>query len=370
MPMPTYKEWIDGTAKTFHSRGDKLKELDAALAIYLGKDNVAGVKTTKTLLTVITKLDEWKNYNQARDWTQSIRERKGMVTQLETALNEVRSKTGLVSAIGGGVNVPKNLGALLASNAKQRESAFDQNIRSCVVPTHQKQVYPVGAYPSEVPAGSGNWVGNTAPKTVDFNWDSKFDLVLRRKTLEVIVRIKPKVANVVVGGKFQQTWKTHIQSTWKGASFRSGDETYSVEFNLQFVDESYPGDSFTVEVASVPPPPIPVNWRAAEQQRSRAVVGGDVGTPHMGQWGGTDAAVISHEFGHMLGLPDEYYTTEWNNTALNGAMYNQVPFTTNSIMNNTGKEGRIFPRHFETVKRQFEIWQGLQAHSVEVILVG
>jgi hypothetical protein len=350
MTMPTYDEWISGTAKSMHSRGSQLKELDAALKVYVGDKKTAADRSTANLRTLEAKLNQWKSYNQNRDWTASIRERKGMVSQLEAAIQEAKGKVGLVSALGQGPFVPKQIASMAASEARRREDAFDQNTTHCQVPTHQRLVYPSGAQ--------------------DFNWTAKFELTLRRKQLDVTVRIKPKAANAIADGGFKNTWKTHIQSGWTGAKFKHGTDIYDVKFVLTFVDDAYVGDVYTVDVAHVPPPPQAATWREAEQRRTETVVGQNVGTPHMGQWGATDAAVINHEFGHMLGLPDEYYTTEWNHQPIDGSVYNQDPFTTDSIMNNTGKEGRIFVRHYDTVKRQFELWQGFQLNSVEVILKG
>jgi hypothetical protein len=350
--MPTYKEWIDGTKVWYAKRSKLLTKVDEALAAYVG-DPKSGIKAGKTKEN-FTRLDsavkEWQRSKE--NWESSIRNTGGMVQTLIDAIRLERvGMIGGVSSIGGGGPfVPVALAASVAREARTKETLISQNSAQFSIPTHQRLVYSTGAQ--------------------DFDWNAVFELTLRRTQVTCTVRIKPTVAGTIVGGRFQSTWKTHLQSAWKGAKLRAGDNYYDLLFDLQFVGDDYAGECYEVEVANPPPPPAAATWQEREQRRTAAVVGQDVGTPHMGQWGGEDAAVIAHEFGHMLGLPDEYLTTQWNHAAVPGKIYNQQPFTTDSLMNNTGKEGRIHQRHYETVRRCFEQWQGLTPNSVEVILKG
>jgi uncharacterized protein RhaS with RHS repeats len=50
-------------------------------------------------------------------------------------------------------------------------------------------------------------------------------------------------------------------------------------------------------------------------------------TVNMGQWGTSDPANVAHEFGHMLGLKDEYYT-------IDGAKYGEPYQKGGNVMNN------------------------------------
>ena len=90
------------------------------------------------------------------------------------------------------------------------------------------------------------------------------------------------------------------------------------------------------------------------------------GTPHIGEWGDKDREAVQHEFGHAIGLPDEYLTTNYWLTDPGGAdfvevpldlaIYNLAPFSSNSLMNNTmSRSGsKLFSRHFDLLAKDFE----------------
>jgi hypothetical protein len=79
------------------------------------------------------------------------------------------------------------------------------------------------------------------------------------------------------------------------------------------------------------------------------------GTPNMLEWGADDSEAVPHEFGHTIGLPDEYLTTQYNGVAVDAAIYNQPPFGTKSIMNNTvsSRGSTLYPRHFSLIATDF-----------------
>ena len=79
------------------------------------------------------------------------------------------------------------------------------------------------------------------------------------------------------------------------------------------------------------------------------------GTPNMLEWGADDSEAVPHEFGHTIGLPDEYLTTQYNGVAVDAAIYNQPPFGTKSIMNNTvsSRGSTLYPRHFSLIASDF-----------------
>jgi hypothetical protein len=88
------------------------------------------------------------------------------------------------------------------------------------------------------------------------------------------------------------------------------------------------------------------------------------GTPNLGVWGDADAEAVQHEFGHAIGLPDEYDITEfatsadgttWTDVPISAAVYDRPAFTTKSLMNNTmSREARVHPRHFMLLMKDFE----------------
>ncbi len=80
------------------------------------------------------------------------------------------------------------------------------------------------------------------------------------------------------------------------------------------------------------------------------------GTPDMLNWGAQDSEAVPHEFGHTIGLPDEYDTTQYNGVAVDAAIYDQPPFSTKSIMNNTvsNRGSTLYPRHFALIAADFK----------------
>ena len=79
------------------------------------------------------------------------------------------------------------------------------------------------------------------------------------------------------------------------------------------------------------------------------------GTPDMLNWGANDSEAVPHEFGHTIGLPDEYNVTKYNGVAVDGAIYGQDGFTTKSIMNNTvsSRGSTLYARHFTLIAADF-----------------
>lgn len=79
------------------------------------------------------------------------------------------------------------------------------------------------------------------------------------------------------------------------------------------------------------------------------------GTPNMLEWGADDSEAVPHEFGHTIGLPDEYDTTQYNGNPVDSAIYGQPGFTTKSIMNNTvsSRGSTLYPRHFDLIATDF-----------------
>jgi hypothetical protein len=80
------------------------------------------------------------------------------------------------------------------------------------------------------------------------------------------------------------------------------------------------------------------------------------GTPDMLTWGDKDKEAVVHEFGHTIGLPDEYNVTQYNGANVDASIYNQAPFSTKSIMNNTvsSRGSTLYARHFKLIATDFK----------------
>ena len=82
-------------------------------------------------------------------------------------------------------------------------------------------------------------------------------------------------------------------------------------------------------------------------------------------FGEYDRKTINHEFGHMIGNPDEYMVTSISNTGQewDAKIHDLPPFSSDSIMNNPLK-GKIEARHFACVLREYNRWQNAEATLV------
>ncbi|MDR3443677.1 MULTISPECIES: immune inhibitor A domain-containing protein [unclassified Dyella] len=79
------------------------------------------------------------------------------------------------------------------------------------------------------------------------------------------------------------------------------------------------------------------------------------GTPNMLEWGAKDSEAVPHEFGHTIGLPDEYDTTRYNGNPVDATIYGQPGFSTKSIMNNTvsNRGSTLYARHFDLIANDY-----------------
>ena len=239
-------------------------------------------------------------------------------------------------------------------------------------------------------------------------WHSVFQLTDLPESLVVTVRISTSHGGLDPSAKTDATrasaaesrWKTGIEASWNGAVLivpgPAGKISQKViSFELEWVAPGAAGKHWDLaSVAStLPPPPEPYptippgtpyeerrKIEKAYEERLRPFKATQVdveynvhGTDHMTLWGREDPGAYIHEFGHMIGCPDEYYTVKWNDQDV-PAFYAQKAFTHDSIMNNTNGAGaakpgmRIYPRHYDVVRRAYEYWKGLSEDSTHVIV--
>ena len=98
------------------------------------------------------------------------------------------------------------------------------------------------------------------------------------------------------------------------------------------------------------------NWERDERARMMDT------TVNRGTFGEYDRKAICHEFGHMIGCPDEYTVTAISNTGQtwDPDIHDLPSFSSDSIMNNPIK-GKIEVRHFACVLREYNRWQNAEA---------
>jgi hypothetical protein len=83
--IPSYDQWMKDTSAFGRSRSDWLKKVDEALQLYTRSPSDSNRAALKKAL------DRWRfdQSSQGKDWKSSVRNQKGLVTQLHRALNDL-----------------------------------------------------------------------------------------------------------------------------------------------------------------------------------------------------------------------------------------------------------------------------------------
>jgi len=208
---------------------------------------------------------------------------------------------------------------------------------------------------SHAPAAFNAWNGN-------FNWRSKWRLRLTSTptpSLEVVL-------------KLQTTASAAVKRAWAEAILKKWDNKFSfcvlknpmpagAAGNARY-GEAYP---IRIRIMWTDPPITPDYTIAANaagaNEGGRAGLGG---TTSMTGWGTADTVDITHEFGHILGCPEEYFTTNGVDWA---AQFGGVGFRAarGGIMNNPA--GPVLKRNFDFVRGQAATLRGVAVGQTEVV---
>ncbi|WP_126247600.1 eCIS core domain-containing protein [Chitinophaga rhizosphaerae] len=199
---------------------------------------------------------------------------------------------------------------------------------------------------SGAPAAYAAWNGT-------FSWTSKFNIVLDalRGRANLIMRLHSTATPAV-----QRAWAAAIESRWSNHMYlriqpvhsRLGPCKMPIHVDIQWqrraADAHY----------SINP------QGAGGTTGGRAGVGG---TSSMTDWGTADRTDITHEFGHMIGNAEEYFTTNGTNYATGGRRgFRDVG---GGIMNNPAEAARL--RHFNLFREQVAIMLRIPQSNVTVI---
>ena len=138
---------------------------------------------------------------------------------------------------------------------------------------------------SNAPAGSEAWNGT-------YGWRARFRLRIDEASCRVRIEVRVRVTGTMTAAQ-QSAWESAIQNAWSNlfklcrAGTRCCAEGLTIVADIQFVT-------------------------SGEHQ----VVAGGPTTTNMGNWGASDTIDVRHEFGHMLGNLDEYFTVNGTNWGL------------------------------------------------------
>lgn len=193
---------------------------------------------------------------------------------------------------------------------------------------------------SNAPARYARWNGT-------YGWQSKFTLEVKRSNCCAEVTVKVKVTGPATAAH-KAAWKSAIESKWNNkAKLACPDSActtacpngYRIAIKLEYVES---GEHY----------PVRANNPGATEG-GRAGLGG---TTSMTGWGVDDTVDVTHEFGHMLGAPEEYFTTNGVDYT-EGGTKNGFRDPGAGIMNNPS--GNPLPRNFDHIRRQVASATGL-----------
>jgi len=201
---------------------------------------------------------------------------------------------------------------------------------------------------SNAPAGASDW-----NKT--FNWNAKFQVVynLSSKRITIVSRLYSTASDAIKTG-----WKNAIESKWGKGQFNlevwQGCEpkVFPIDVDIQWVND--PAKAHYTITPNAP----------GATQNGRAGVGGTTG---MTGWGTADTTDVPHEYGHMLGNAEEYFTTNGVDYTYGGT---RSGFRDRGagIMNNPSESP--FPRHYELVRTGFANMMPYALDRVRVVQNG
>jgi hypothetical protein len=191
--------------------------------------------------------------------------------------------------------------------------------------------------------------------------------------------------NAGVNDEDRRAWKTHIGQAWSNThcfegTIQGAKRSWALRFELNFVNNTTPANKrYDVTVHPAPAPALATFGQdflnraatvAGVAERREVTDHRHQHTLDLGNWGKGDNVAVVHEFGHMLGCPDEYDLHSFNGGAHGvayDASWNQSGYATDSIMNNPMSEAKIYPRHLDYVRHVFEAWQGFPRDSLAAV---
>ena len=165
-----------------------------------------------------------------------------------------------------------------------------------------------------------------------YSWHARFHLSVDEANCRITVTVRVRISGNITQAQ-RSAWETAIENTWcnlfklccKCCCCSSG---YTIVTDIQLVNNN-------------------------EHQ----VVNVGATTTNMRNWSPNDTTAINHEFGHMLGALDEYYT-------VNGVAYGSPNQATGNIMNNPNNGPAA--HHFSIVEAAVQTLLGTSCRTVAV----
>jgi hypothetical protein len=201
---------------------------------------------------------------------------------------------------------------------------------------------------SHAPVAFSAWEGTYRWRA---KWRLKLDMRDDTKELNVKVRLYSTASTAI-----KRRWSRAIRRKWSGKfGFQvegedgGADELYPINVEIEWVRD--PADAHYTIAANA----------ADATEDGRAGVGG---TTSMTGWGEVDTTDVTHEFGHILGCPEEYFTTNGVDYSRGGRRQGfRDPH--GGVMNNP--EGPALARNFNTIRREAAKLRGVRLSKTHVV---
>ena len=210
---------------------------------------------------------------------------------------------------------------------------------------------------SHAPATLSQWNGT-------YSWHSKWRLRLDLRAevgkLEVIVRLKSTASDAV-----KTAWESAIVAKWDNRFAFCVLRDRPITIKPGVVDryaEMYPIRIVIAWVDNARDADYVVSANAADATEGGRA--GQGGTTSMTGWGTADTQDMTHEFGHMLGSPEEYFTTNGVDYATGGARGYRDEGA--GVMNNPA--GAALARNFDVIRQEAAPLRDVPLAKTEIAL--
>jgi hypothetical protein len=201
---------------------------------------------------------------------------------------------------------------------------------------------------SHAPAGYERW-NNT------FRWRAKWRLKLDMRDDTAELNVKVRLFSTA-SNELKRKWSRAIRNKWSG-KFGFGvldedgelEELYPINVEVEWVSSE--GDAhYTIDPHA-----------AGDTEDGRYGVSGTVS---MLGWGETDTVDVAHEFGHMLGCPEEYFTTNGFDWTFGGRRQGWRD-RGGGVMNNPA--GAALERNFSLIRKEAAKLRGVKLAKTKIV---
>jgi hypothetical protein len=199
---------------------------------------------------------------------------------------------------------------------------------------------------SHAPAAFAAWEGT-------YRWRAKWRLKLDMRDDSAELNVKVRLFSAA-SRETKRKWSRAIRRKWSGkfgfyVEADDGDELYPINVEIEWVDDAAKAH-YTIAANAV-----------GADEGGRAGLGG---TTSMTGWGEADTTDVTHEFGHILGCPEEYFTTNGVDYSRGGRRQG-FRDPGGGVMNNPA--GPALARNFNMIRREAAKLRGVKLRKTKVV---